>query len=56
MTDDLPGLFAYNRWADDRLIAACRTLAPGRYEFVEPQEVGWPSLRSVVAHIALAAA
>ena len=50
MTDDLAALFAYNRWADARMLEACRQVPPERYASeVVP---GWASLRSTVAHIA----
>jgi uncharacterized damage-inducible protein DinB len=53
MTDDLAALFAYNRWADARLLEACRSVPADRYAAeVVP---GWPSLRSTVAHLAGAA-
>jgi uncharacterized damage-inducible protein DinB len=53
MTDDLAALFAYNRWADARLLEACRSVPADRYEAeVVP---GWASLRSTVAHLAGAA-
>jgi uncharacterized damage-inducible protein DinB len=54
MTDDLPALFAYHRWADERMIAACRLLNAEQYAEPEPFEVGWPSIRSVVNHLAWA--
>ncbi len=54
MTDDIPSLYAYHRWADERMIAACRGLAPEVYAEAEPFEVGWPSIRSVVVHLAWA--
>ncbi len=54
MTDDLRSLFDYHRWADGLVIASCRSLAPGLYEESEPFEVGWPSIRSVVVHLAWA--
>ena len=31
MTDDLASLFAYDRWAETRMLDACRLLAPERY-------------------------
>jgi uncharacterized damage-inducible protein DinB len=50
MTDNLTALFAYNRWADARLLDACRLVPPERYAAeIAP---GWASLRSTVAHIA----
>jgi uncharacterized damage-inducible protein DinB len=53
MSDDFPALFRYFRWADERLIAACRTISHDRY-IAEPAH-GWSSLRSTVAHLAGAA-
>lgn len=50
MTDNLATLFAYTRWADARLLDACRLVPLERYAAeVEP---GWASLRSTVVHIA----
>jgi uncharacterized damage-inducible protein DinB len=54
MTDDLPSLFAFHRWADERMLDACRKLAPGQYAEPEPFEVGWPTIRSIVVHLAWA--
>ena len=31
MNDDLVSLFAYNRWADRRMLDACRKLSPEQY-------------------------
>lgn len=53
MTDDLATLFAYNRWADARVIEACRSVPADRYAAeVAP---GWASLRSTIVHMAGAA-
>ncbi len=50
MNDDLASLFAYCRWADARMLDACRAVAPDRYAAeVVP---GWDSLRATVAHLA----
>ncbi len=50
MTDDLASLFAFNRWADARILEACRAVPADRYAAeVVP---GWASLGSTVAHIA----
>ncbi len=50
MTDDLASILAYNRWADVKLLGACRAVPPDRYGAeVAP---GWASLRSTIAHIA----
>jgi uncharacterized damage-inducible protein DinB len=50
MQDDLKSLFAYNHWADLRVVEACRALGPARYE-QEPAP-GWPSVRATLVHIA----
>ena len=52
MTDDFPNLFAYHRWADEVMLASCRKLTSLQYAEPEPFEVGWPSIRSVVVHLA----
>ncbi|WP_435008602.1 DinB family protein [Tundrisphaera lichenicola] len=53
MTDDLATLFAYNRWADARVLEACRSVPADRYAAeVAP---GWASLRSTIVHMAGAA-
>jgi len=53
MQDDLKSLFAYNRWADGRVLQACRALKPGDYER-EPIP-GRGSIRSTLVHVADAA-
>jgi uncharacterized damage-inducible protein DinB len=50
MPDDLNSLFAYNRWANERVVEACRALGPGQYER-EPLP-GWPSIRATLVHLA----
>jgi uncharacterized damage-inducible protein DinB len=50
MTDNLAALFAYNRWADARMLDACR-LVPAEHYAAEIAP-GWASLRSTVAHMA----
>jgi uncharacterized damage-inducible protein DinB len=53
MTDDLASLYAYTRWADARMLEACRQLPPERYaEEVVP---GWASVKASLAHLAGAA-
>jgi uncharacterized damage-inducible protein DinB len=52
VNDDLVSLFAYNRWADRRVIDACRRLTPEQYA-AEPVP-GWSSVRASVVHIASA--
>ena len=54
MTDDFASLFAFNRWANDTMLAACRQLTAEQYA-AEPVP-GWGSVRSTVYHIALATA
>jgi uncharacterized damage-inducible protein DinB len=51
MTDDFVSLFAYNRWADRRVLDACRKLTPEQYT-AEPVP-GWSSVRSTIYHIAI---
>ncbi len=48
--DDLSSLFAYNRWADARMIEALRRLSPEDYAR-EPLP-GWASIRSTIVHMA----
>jgi uncharacterized damage-inducible protein DinB len=50
MQDDLKSLFAYNRWANRRVLEACRALGPGQYE-QEPAP-GWTSVRATLVHLA----
>ena len=51
MTDDFAALYAFNRWANDKMLAACRELSLEQYA-AEPVP-GWPSVRSTVHHIAI---
>ena len=51
MQDDVVALFAYDRWANDKVLDACRKLTPQQY-VAEPAP-GWSSVRSTVYHIAL---
>ena len=51
MQDDFTSLFAFNRWANAKMLDACRKLTPEQY-VAEPAP-GWPSVRSTVFHIAL---
>jgi uncharacterized damage-inducible protein DinB len=50
MQDDLKSLYAYNRWANRRVLEACRALGPGQYE-KEPAP-GWTSVRATLVHLA----
>ena len=52
MQDDFPSLYAYNRWADLKVLDACRALTPEQYA-AEPVP-GWSSVRSSLVHIAVA--
>lgn len=51
MQDDYASLFAFNKWANARMLEACRKLTPEQYS-AEPVP-GWSSVRSTVFHIAL---
>ncbi len=51
MKDDFPSLFAFNRWANGKMLDACRKLTPEQYA-AEPVP-GWASVRSTVVHIAI---
>jgi uncharacterized damage-inducible protein DinB len=52
MNDDFVSLFAYNRWADRRVLEACGKLSAEQYA-AEPVP-GWASVRSSLVHIASA--
>ena len=51
MQDDVVALFAYDRWANARVLDACHRLSPEQY-VAEPVP-GWSSVRSTTYHIAL---
>jgi uncharacterized damage-inducible protein DinB len=51
MHDDFASLYAFNRWANGKMLDACRKLAPEQYA-AEPVP-GWGSVRSTVYHIAV---
>ncbi len=51
MNDDFVSLYAYNRWADRRVLDACRRLTTDQYT-AEPVP-GWSSVRSSIVHIAV---
>ena len=51
MNDDFASLYAFNRWADRRVLDACRKLTPEQY-VAEPVP-GWSSVRSSIHHIAV---
>src|SRR5438552_11557723 len=52
MQDDIVARFAYDRWANRKVLDACRKLTAEQY-LVEPVP-GWSSVRSTIFHIALA--
>ena len=52
MQDDVVTLFAYDRWANRKVLDACRQLTAQQY-VAEPVP-GWSSVRSTIYHIALA--
>ena len=51
MQDDFASLFAFNRWANSKMLDACRKLSPEQYA-AEPVP-GWSSVRSTLYHIAV---
>ena len=51
MTDDFVALYAFNRWANDKMLDACRKLTPEQYA-AEPTP-GWAPVRFTVYHIAV---
>src|SRR5262245_50931203 len=51
MNDDFATLFAYNRWANAKMLEACRKLTPEQYA-AEPVP-GWTSVRATVWHISV---
>ena len=53
MNDDFVTLFAFDRWADRRLIEAVRQLTPTQY--AEPAAPGCPSVHEILVHLGDAA-
>src|SRR5262249_51786857 len=51
MNDDIASLFAFNRWANDKMLDACRKLTPEQYA-ADPVP-GWSPVRTTVYHIAI---
>src|SRR5262249_4817147 len=51
MNDDFISLFTFNRWANARMLDACRTLTPEQY--AAGPVPGWSSVRATVCHIAV---
>jgi uncharacterized damage-inducible protein DinB len=54
MQDDVVALFAYDSWANLKVLDACRRLTAEQY-VAEPVP-GWSSVRSTIYHIAMATA
>jgi uncharacterized damage-inducible protein DinB len=52
MQDDVVALFAYDRWANSKILDACRKMTPG--QFVAEPVPGWSSVRSTIFHIGIA--
>ena len=52
MQDNVVALFAYDRWANTKVLDACRKLTAEQY-VAEPVP-GWSSVRSTIYHIAMA--
>jgi uncharacterized damage-inducible protein DinB len=52
MQDDVVALLAYDRWANTKVLDACRKLTAEEYA-AEPVP-GWSSVRSTIYHIAVA--
>jgi uncharacterized damage-inducible protein DinB len=50
MNDDFHALYAYNRWANLRVLDACRKLTAEQYSALPA--AGWSSVRSTIVHIA----
>ena len=48
--DDLASLYAFNAWANARVVEALQTIPENDYE--KEQGGGWPSLRATLVHIA----
>ena len=51
INDDFQALYAYNRWADRKVLDVCRTLTPAQY-LAEPVP-GWTSVRASIVHLAI---
>lgn len=50
MQDDVAALFAFDRWANAKVLGACRGLTAAQY--VAEPVAGWSSVRATVYHIA----
>ncbi|MCG3193915.1 MAG: hypothetical protein DIJKHBIC_03169 [Thermoanaerobaculia bacterium] len=50
MKDEIISLYAYNRWANERVLNALRPLSEDDY--TKEMGGGWPSLRATLVHLA----
>jgi uncharacterized damage-inducible protein DinB len=51
MHDDFATLYDFNRWANGKMLDACRQVTPE--QFAAEPVLGWGSIRSTVYHIAI---
>ena len=51
MSDDFSSLYGFNRWANDKMLDACRKLAAE--QFIAEPVPGWTPVRTTVWHIAI---
>jgi uncharacterized damage-inducible protein DinB len=51
MQDDFPTLYAFNKWANDKMLDACRKLTPE--QFVSEPVSGWTPVRTSLWHMAI---
>jgi uncharacterized damage-inducible protein DinB len=49
--DEIKLLYAYNDWADARILAACARVSPEQYTAPAPFEIGHGDLRATMIHI-----
>ena len=52
MQDDVAALFAYDRWANAKVLDACRPPKLTAEQYVAEPVPGWSSVRSTISHIA----
>jgi uncharacterized damage-inducible protein DinB len=51
MSDDFPSLYTFNRWANDKMLDACRRLTAE--QFVAEPAPGWTPVRTTLWHVAI---
>ena len=51
MSDDFPSQYAFNRWANDKMLDACRKLTAD--QFVAEPVPGWSPVRTTLWHISI---